>query len=328
MIGKTVILILVSSRGMPNAELLAGFGLVFPDSDFFRVGWSLSFIGILRTEGVIMLGKFELHVGFPETAETEAMSFFSLLKNEGREGWSCSEVDSVHCESADVDPHNVPGTLRYLISKGFSERELASEEEVLSDAQWVISKLADMDIDDARLEIEYVFGYLTRRKNDDDGGASLRFSQPPEWSPEKLHLHDGSLMKTPNSEIHFILEMNEENQGSGRSVTAIDSEEASRILGAYGVEVQQTIEYRSQSMIERDRKDKRLICTAYYDSPSLAEKVARRLFVSTKLCEDFSERGYSLRLVLERILGCFQPTQKVRHSSSSEKSGMEHAVAQ
>jgi hypothetical protein len=266
-----------------------------------------------------MSRRFELHVGFPKKAENAVKAFINSLARENREKWSCSEVDAVYSEAAAEDQHNVPGTLGFLVSKSFSDRDVTSDEEVLAEAQWVISKLAEIDVPDARLEIEYVFGYLTRRKNDDDSGASLRFSEPPEWSDQMLKLEDGRRLRPPNSEIHFIFEMEEKGE------SAISNEEAAEILAAYGVEVQQTIEYRSQTMIKSGREDKKVICTSYYDSPVQAEKAARRLFVNTRLCEELAERGYSLRLMLERILGCFQPLSKLDHHSS-QKSGIDCAV--
>jgi hypothetical protein len=271
-----------------------------------------------------MSRKFELHVGFPKTAEAAAESFMAQLAREGKQGWGCSEVHSVYSETAAVDPHNVPGTLKYLVSRGFSHIDEESDSQVMSDAQWAISTLASMDIDDARLEIEYVFGNLFRRKSD-GGGASLRFSRPPEWSREKLHLQDANFIETPNSEIHFILEMDADDEAA-EPPTVISIEEAGQILRTYGVDVQQTIEYRSQSMVEANRSDKKLICTAYYDSPPTAERVARRLFVSTRLCEELSERGYTLRLILERILGCFKPIHKTV-SSISKEVGTEYALS-
>ncbi|MCU1267555.1 MAG: hypothetical protein JWM21_3873 [Acidobacteria bacterium] len=272
-----------------------------------------------------MSRKFELHVGFPENSETAAKDFVAQLNKEEKEGWSCSEVDAVYSESAEVDPHNVPGTLRYLISKSFSLRKDESDHDLLVEAQWVISTLANMDIKDARLEIESVFGYLTRRKKDGDGGASVSFSEPPRWSREDLQLQDGKFIDTPNSEIHFILEKDTERKG-WETTPRISMQEAGRILSTYGVDVQQTIEYRSQKMIENRRTDQKLICTSYYDTPATARTIARRLFVSTRLSEDLQERGYTVRLVLERILGCYKPIHKT-HRDIAEDRGIECALS-
>lgn len=276
-----------------------------------------------------MSNKFELHIGFPNAAESEAMNFWGLLqREERRKGWSYSEVGNVFTNPNLKDPHNVPGTLRYLMSQNFSGRDDLQEGDVLSEAQWVLSNLAAMGIEDARLEIEFVYGYLTRRQDSEHGEASLHFLEPPDWDKSKLELRDGSLIETPNSEIHFIVEQNYTAGDPAQVTPTISGEEASQILRAYGVSVQQTIEYRSQKMVEAGSEDKKLICTAYYGNPSVAEREARRLFIKSNLCEALAAKGYSLKLVLERILGCYMPSRKSAahvESHDAEESGMVRA---
>lgn len=275
-----------------------------------------------------MPNKYELHIGFPDTAESEAMNFLGLLKREGREGWSYSEVSNVYTNPDLNDPHNVPGTLKYLLSQNFSRRDGAHEDEVRVEAQWILSKLASMEIEDARLEIEFVYGYLTRRQDGEHGEASLHFLKPPDWDRSKLELRDGALLSTPNSEIHFIIQRDPAAGDSARDASTLSSAEASEILRGYGVSVQQTIEYRSQRMVEEASEDRKVICTAYYGNPSVAEREARRLFIGTGLYEELAEKGYSLKMVVERILGCYKPSRKsaaLTESHTADEPGMVRA---
>ena len=70
-----------------------------------------------------MTSKFELHVGFPASAEVAAREFLAVLRREGKKGWGCSDVLNVHSEIKEIDPRNVPGTLKYLISLSFHSFE-------------------------------------------------------------------------------------------------------------------------------------------------------------------------------------------------------------
>jgi len=269
-----------------------------------------------------MGSRFELHVGFPTSAEAAARDFLAIVLNGGKRGWSCSDVLSIHSEMEAEDPHNVPGTLKYLISQSFSDREEVSADYVLSEAQNVLSTLAKMDIDDARLEVEYVFGYRTRVEDYALSGSSLPFSEPPEWSSARLNFRDGERIVTPNSEIHFVIQKKSDESRAA----CLSSDQASRILRTYGVDVQQTIEYRSQAMTERGSNATKLICTSYQESPSHAEFEAERVFAQSGLFEELTARDYTLKLVSERILGCFKPiTEMAGHLSVSEASGTQYA---
>jgi hypothetical protein len=269
-----------------------------------------------------MASRFELHVGFPTSAEAAAREFLAGLQRDRKTGWSCSDVLSVHSQIEAVDPHNVPGTLKYLISQSFSDREDVSADDVLLEAQEILSTLAKMDIQDARLEVEYVFGYRTHPENYAVSGRSLPFSAPPEWSAGKLNFQDGERIVTPNSEIHFVIE----KKSHESLAEPMSSDQASHILTTYGVDVQQTIEYRSQAMTRRGSDATKLICTSYHDSPSQAEDEAERIFGQKGLFEELATRDLALKLVLERILGCFKPVPDLAMSlSSTKESGVEYA---
>ncbi len=269
-----------------------------------------------------MASRFELHVGFPTSAEAAARDFLAVLRREGKKSWSCSDVLSVHSEIEAVDPHNVPGTLKYLISQSFPGREEVSADYVLSEAEKVLSTLGKMDIEDARLEVEYVFGYRTRVEDYALSGSTLPFSAPPEWPATRLNFRGGERIVTPNSEIHFVIEKkSDESRGA-----PLSSNQAAQILSTYGVDVQQTIEYRSQAMTERGSEATKLICTSYQESPSQAEVEAERVFAQSGLFEELAKQDYALKLVSERILGCFKPVKELTaHLRTARESGIQHA---
>jgi CRISPR/Cas system CMR-associated protein Cmr1 (group 7 of RAMP superfamily) len=106
----------------------------------------------------------------------------------------------------------------------------------------------------------------------------------------------------PEWEIHFLFEKIPKSSAPDMSV-----EEVSSFIARYGVDIEQTIEYRSAAMIGAARSDYRLIATSYFPDSTKTLKEAEHLFYDTKLCDDAYESGYTVRLILEHIVSCLQP---------------------
>jgi hypothetical protein len=251
--------------------------------------------------------NYELHIGFPTHEQEAARRLLDVLQNE-RKGWGYSEVFNVHSDPDLEDPHNVPGTLGYLVSRDFPGKGEHADEDVLAEAQWVLSKISSLNIKDARLEIEFVFGVAKRSTGYGSDSTFLSWESPVLPSSKLQFHHAERILETPNSEIHFVIERARNKSTPDTIAGCLTSGKASQMLKAHGVNIQQTIEYRSQAMRETGISDNKLICTSYYDSPSLAEHEAQRLLNESSLSEEFAEQGYKVKLVLERILGCFKPS--------------------
>ena len=259
---------------------------------------------------------FELHLGIPDSSGSVAVAYAALsnLRRQvaaGVPSWTYSDVRSVFVKNPGCfDPHNVPGTLRSLLSRELPVWEYLSgldaliDHEVLPSAQSVMDQLAAAQMADARLEIEYPFGCF-EAEHDSRGRLVRRamLGDPITVEPERLRLRGASLVpNTPTWEIHFVVE-----RRASRGVPELTIEQVPVIIEAHGVDIEQTIEYRSQSMQDRGLQDYKFISTSYYGSAGEVEAEARRLFSGTSLCQDFAARGYAVKLILEHIVACFQP---------------------
>jgi hypothetical protein len=268
---------------------------------------------------------FELHIGFPVNDESAAMTVLETMQkkrpgwvhpevynveNKERQGWVHSEVSDVRSYTEELDPHNVPGILGYLVSLDFRSNSDQIAAEVLAETRYVLSELSRLDIKNARLEIENVFGFLTVTFAEDGSAEpSARVFQTASLPENKLVFKGAErIPETPNSEIHFIIEKFRGSHSQASQLPSITNDLAVEILTKYGIKVRQTIQYRSQAMRAAKRVDKKLIATSYYDSPQEAEKAAYELLDKHALFREFKTLGYRLRLVVERILGCFKPT--------------------
>lgn len=292
-------------------------------------------------QGLEKSNHFELHIGFPKDDERAALTVLETLQKERqgwvhsevynvenieRQGWAHSEVSDVQSYTEVLDPHNVPGTLGYLVSLDFRSNSDQISAEVLAEARYVLSELSRLEIKNARLEIENVFGFLTVTFADDGAvEPSARLFQAASLSDDIL-VFDGAerISETPNSEIHFIIEKFRGSHSQPTQVPSITNDLAVEILTKYGINIQQTIQYRSQAMRAAGRLDKKLIATAYYDSPQEAETAAYELLNEHALFREFKTLGYRLRLVVERILGCFKcaPIHQNENSLHEEEVGV------
>lgn len=260
-----------------------------------------------------MIHHFELHIGFPVHEQAGARRLLDAFQQK-QDDWSYSEVYDVHSNPSIIDPHNVPGTLGCLISKDIQISKQQSAKEVITEAQQAISTLISVDAADARMEIEYVFGYVQiTADSQEQPDSAFCIEVPPSLPDEWLNLTNAErISETPNSEIHFVIDRPYDISfpAAGIQPPVITIAEASQLIEQNAVKVEQTISYRSQSMRDADyldRKEKKLICTSYYGSPALAKADALRLIREGDLYTAFAERGYRIKLVLERILACFKP---------------------
>jgi len=163
---------------------------------------------------------------------------------------------------------------------------------------------------DARLEIECVFGVVSRASTRDNSDSVVEFDEPPVLLEQCLHFKDAErILETPHSEIHYVVEpwASPSRQGGDVELT---TEEMSRLLASHGIRAQQAIRYRSEAMRIAGSQQTKLIATSYYESPALAVAETRRLVGEGNLFREFSARGYSLRMDLERIYACFKPLVK------------------
>lgn len=265
-----------------------------------------------------MTNCFELHIGLPDDAASvnAGRKLLAVLRDQHSD-WTCSDVFAVSAKGC-IDPHNVPGTLRLLISREgpVISREVpvwdqlttvgsSVEAEVRGEAQRALDLMTTADFRDARLEIEYPYGCFHVTV---DGNKVIRnavLGDPVTIEDSNLRFRNATaVLNTPNWEIHFVVE-------KFTSAPATHSmESVAGDIESYGVNVEQTIAYRSQSMKDRGSEDNKFISTAYYDTADDVEKAARHLFYRTDLCERFAKAGYSVKLVLEHIVGCFQPLVK------------------
>ncbi len=250
---------------------------------------------------------FELHVGFPNDAESSAaaVSFVKRISEQSK-GWQQSDVRSVHLTRPGcLDPHNVPGVLGSLVSLKVFQEEFSwaetIESKVMPACSIALSTLSRVGASDARLEIEFPFGCFSTSL---DGGSMLKSASsvdPVTIEDWRLRFAFGDRVKdAPEWEIHFVID---KARGTRETLTA---QMVPEILAGHGVEIEQTIEYQSQSMRDAGRSDYRLIGTSYYPTAKKAQGDAERLYNDGRLSKQLFDRGYSLKMICEHIVGCFQ----------------------
>lgn len=245
-----------------------------------------------------MTNCYELHIGFPDD-ERSLGAASSLLHEPQRtsQGWTQSDVHRVHSKDvACLDPHNVPGTLRLLVSRdipAWDNMRAASPDlpgDVITAADEVLAKMEGEEFADTRLEIEYpLSSHSLRFQADGTFVRAVTAGDPLTIEPSCLQLAHGQLLAdTPQWEIHFVAE---QVNWSARGIERLDIEAVPAIVERYGVDVEQTIEYRSQSMVKRGQPGFKFISTAYFPGRNTTEREANRLFYKTRLCEEFGVLG-------------------------------------
>lgn len=248
--------------------------------------------------------QFEIHIGFPVHIGDEADVLICKLQALGSKGWTKSLVSDVYTNPSVIDPHNVPGTLGYLVSRDFAPAESAI---LLEETKQVLALMGTSPLENARVELEFAFGsYLpvflehklvNLRK---DCVAALGFEDAALLFPGASRIENA-----PKWEIHFVIEKrkNEESSPPGEMTVL----EATEILAKHRVRTEQTIRYHSSKMLDQGETLPRLICTSYYFSEEETLRAAERLSEHLSLARDFSDRGFEITLILERIIACFQP---------------------
>lgn len=256
------------------------------------------------------IGFFELHVGFPEDdASQKGMKAFQEDMRRVSADWTHSEVAAVKVTRPGcIDPHNVPGTLSDLVSLQIRSDgrpwDSIVDDLVVPICEKALESLNRLGLEDVRLEIEYPFGYCSGAPDRRGLGPLWLVDPPVSIADGKLRLKNGArLSDVPTWEIHFVVEKLVDGD---QRVLQIDDIPA--LLAKHGVHVEQTIQYRSESMRQRGEADHKFIATAYYETAELTEREAKRLLQGTALSDTFTERGYSVTLVLEHIVACFQPS--------------------
>lgn len=264
---------------------------------------------------------FELHIGFPNQAQDRVGEFLARVRATNSPEWNRSAVRAVHLTKPGcIDPHNVPGTLGWLVSRKIYQIDGSWDRTVdriiLPACDHALEQLSRFGLKDARLEIEFPFACREAKTID---GRLVRSS----WSEDPMSIELGKLLfpygvqldDVPTWEIHFLLEQ----MPGARVSQPFQIKEVAPFLSGYGVEAEQTIEYQSQSMVAEGRTDFRLIATAYYNTSMITTQEAERLFYESALCQDAADRGYDTRLILEHIVTCIQPknTRKVALSVES-----------
>ena len=260
-----------------------------------------------------MTNCFELHLGFPDDGASVAAAerLLGLLRRQ-KPDWTCSDVLVVSAKGC-IDPHNVPGTLKVLISREIPLSELTEagpslERNVLAAAQETLSLMTTAAFTDARLEIEYPYGCFYALSHPNRLIRHAILGDPLGIDDEHLHFNDAAAVpNTPRWEIHFVVE-----RSDPKALDLLTIDEVASLIESYEVDVEQTISYRSQTMKDRGIDGSKFISTTYYRTPEEVELAARRLFYQTDLCEAFATKGYSIKLILEHIIGCFQPLIKDR----------------
>jgi hypothetical protein len=255
---------------------------------------------------------FELHAGFPDDAVSRAGADQFLNEN-ARLGWTRSVVSAVFIKNPGcVDPHNVPGTLESLISRQvFRSDELSWPTTIrrfaLPLVESALRDLGEAGATNARLEIECPFGWLAA--SEDASGSELverAVFDPIRIPASELQFSSGVRMAdVPEWEIHFVVEPRSIEHAQPTTMQDVPP-----IIEQHGVDIEQTIQYRSQAMLAAGANHYKYISTAYYPDPEAVVSEARRLFDHSNLVEDFWSRGYRLTLILEHIVGCFQPALK------------------
>lgn len=256
----------------------------------------------------------ELHAGFPDDRESGAAAARFLQAHPAERSWTRSEVTAVHMKSPGcIDPHNVPGTLGFLVSCAIQNqgRPWASviSDVVVPTGISALDTLGGLGAGDCRLEIECPFGWLSVRDGEDAGERRKVVSEPVTIPTHVLQRIPGAMPDIPKWEIHFVAEP----RVGVASKLAIDSLPA--MIERHGVDIEQTIQYRSQAMLESGVDDYKFISTSYYQTPADVVSEATRLFEHTTLPQDLWAEGYRLTLILEHIVGCFQPLATAQNAA-------------
>jgi len=263
---------------------------------------------------------FELHAGFPDDSRSASAAERFLQKRAGGRPWNRSEVTAVDIKSPGcVDPHNVPGTLGSLVScsissKGQSTWESAVAQDVLPTCSAALESLSTLNAKDARLEIECPFGWLTINEEHSAPTRERAIFEPLRIPAALLQRLAGGMPDIPQWEIHFVAEPRSSDVSSEFSIAALPA-----MIERHGVDIEQTIQYRSAAMLRSGDAAYKYISTSYYPTPADVVSEANRLFDRTPLSEELWAKGFKLTLILEHIIGCFQPIDAVNavHDSHS-----------
>jgi hypothetical protein len=253
-----------------------------------------------------MVNCFEVHLGFPD--DPSHIAFVPIILERLRSDhpqWTCSDVRNVFVKRPDFfDPHNVPGILRSLVSREIVvESGSDGDQTVLNAAQAALHLLSEAGLLGARLEIEYPFGYLSARLVKDRIVHTELRGDPITISPSEIVFDNAvAIADAPRWEIHVIVEPLAPSAAKEHTVYTVPD-----VIESHGVVIEQTIEYRSQHMKDSGQSGYKFISTSYYQNVEDLESEARRLFYKTTLCNDFFQRGYTIKLLLEHIVGCFKP---------------------
>src|SRR5437763_10772374 len=101
---------------------------------------------------------FELHVGFSTALGEPLVTDFATRMRQENADWTRSVVRSVHLtQPGCFDPHNVPGTLGWLVSRKIFQSTAGWKKTidgaVLPAASRALEEMAALGATDARLEI-------------------------------------------------------------------------------------------------------------------------------------------------------------------------------
>jgi hypothetical protein len=256
------------------------------------------------------ISYFEIHVGFPDGDRYDQGSreFAARLAGDALV-WTVSEVTNVLLNGC-LDPHNVPGRLRWLVSTrienhGGDWSEVIARQ-VLPACDRALALLAQLNLPNTRLEVEYPYGCCWTEES-----TRKRSIEPATLIAPKdlVFRHGRALEHVPQWEIHYVLE-------PGAAAKDLTIGEVGKRIEQYGPNIEQTIEYRSQSMAKAGAH--KFIATSYYDSHEDTVQEAQRLYLRSNLSDEFKPYGFTLKLVLEHIVGCFQPVIQTPESHSIE----------
>lgn len=237
-----------------------------------------------------MSGWLELHIGFVSGDEAHALRIAETLRNT-EAGWTLSEVSEVHDHLQGMDPHNVPGTLVFLLSRTYA---VAEGDRLLSAAAKVLGLL--LDVPAARLEVEFAYGEIAIDQPTEMSYPTAPILSLPNWP------HADRIHATPEYEIHFV--------ASARRSAPLTVKELEDILSARGIQAAQTIRYRSERMklgLERGRK---LISTVYFKTSSDLIEAVKQIRQDRALLQALQEAAIELTLRPERIYGCYRPSER------------------
>lgn len=253
---------------------------------------------------------FELHAGFPDDPDSAnaANSFLHVAAAGGGQTWTRSEVTAVYMKSEGcLDPHNVPGTLGTLVScairnEGHAPWKATVEEAVLPTCASALKTLGRLGSSNARLEIECPFGWMGVQESQEGFNRERSISEPIGISPRVLKALPGAMPDVPQWEIHFVAEPRANLVSDGLSIKSFPA-----LIEQHGVDIEQTIQYRSHAMLDSGTAAYKFISTAYFATPADVVREATRVFDRSSLVEDVWSRGFGLSLILEHIVGCFKP---------------------